>query len=72
MKRSVLADRVLHGLRKHALIGRGGRVVVALSGGYTREEANEKLARNHGMVASVSRAVAGTTGNRASLTLHLT
>jgi fructose-bisphosphate aldolase class I len=32
--------------------------VVALSGGYTREEANEKLARNNGMVASFSRALA--------------
>jgi fructose-bisphosphate aldolase class I len=32
--------------------------VVALSGGYTREEANEKLARNHGMTASFSRALA--------------
>jgi fructose-bisphosphate aldolase class I len=32
--------------------------VVALSGGYTREEANAKLARNHGMVASFSRALA--------------
>jgi len=32
--------------------------VVALSGGYTREEANDKLARNHGMVASFSRALA--------------
>jgi len=32
--------------------------VVALSGGYTREVANEKLARNHGMIASFSRALA--------------
>jgi fructose-bisphosphate aldolase, class I len=31
--------------------------VVALSGGYSREEANEKLARNHGMIASFSRAL---------------
>ncbi len=31
--------------------------VVALSGGYTREEANTRLARNHGMVASFSRAL---------------
>jgi len=31
--------------------------VVALSGGYTREEANERLARNHGVVASFSRAL---------------
>ena len=31
--------------------------VVALSGGYTMEEANEKLARNHGLIASFSRAL---------------
>jgi fructose-bisphosphate aldolase, class I len=31
--------------------------VVALSGGYAREEANRKLARNHGMTASFSRAL---------------
>lgn len=31
--------------------------VVALSGGYARDEANAKLARNHGMVASFSRAL---------------
>ena len=31
--------------------------VVALSGGYTREEANKRLARNHKMVASFSRAL---------------
>ncbi|HSG68896.1 MAG TPA: fructose bisphosphate aldolase [Planctomycetaceae bacterium] len=31
--------------------------VVALSGGYSREEANEILARNHNMVASFSRAL---------------
>jgi len=31
--------------------------VVALSGGYTREQANERLRRNHGIVASFSRAV---------------
>lgn len=31
--------------------------VFALSGGYTREEANERLARQHGMVASFSRAL---------------
>ncbi len=31
--------------------------VVALSGGYTREEANERLRRQHGMVASFSRAL---------------
>ena len=31
--------------------------VVALSGGYTRDEANERLCRNHGIVASFSRAL---------------
>ncbi len=31
--------------------------VVALSGGYTRDEANTRLARNNGMVASFSRAL---------------
>ena len=32
--------------------------VVALSGGYPQDEANEKLARNHGLIASFSRALA--------------
>jgi len=31
--------------------------VVALSGGYSRDEANERLSRQHGMVASFSRAL---------------
>lgn len=31
--------------------------VVALSGGYSRDEANEKLRKNHGVVASFSRAL---------------
>ena len=31
--------------------------VVALSGGYSRDEANRRLARQHGMVASFSRAL---------------
>ncbi|WP_020683150.1 fructose bisphosphate aldolase [Marinobacterium rhizophilum] len=31
--------------------------VVALSGGYSREQANERLAQNHGMIASFSRAL---------------
>jgi fructose-bisphosphate aldolase class I len=31
--------------------------VVALSGGYTRREANDRLRRNHGVVASFSRAL---------------
>jgi len=33
--------------------------VVALSGGYTLEEANQRLRRNHGIVASFSRALIG-------------
>jgi fructose-bisphosphate aldolase class I len=33
--------------------------VVALSGGYSREEANERLARNPGLIASFSRALIG-------------
>jgi fructose-bisphosphate aldolase class I len=32
--------------------------VVALSGGYSREEANNRLLRNHGVIASFSRALA--------------
>jgi fructose-bisphosphate aldolase class I len=31
--------------------------VVALSGGYSRDEANAKLAKNHGVIASFSRAL---------------
>jgi len=31
--------------------------VVALSGGYSRADANERLAQNHGMIASFSRAL---------------
>jgi fructose-bisphosphate aldolase class I len=31
--------------------------VLALSGGYSREEANDRLRRNHGVVASFSRAL---------------
>jgi fructose-bisphosphate aldolase class I len=31
--------------------------IVALSGGYTQSEANEKLAQNHGLIASFSRAL---------------
>ena len=33
--------------------------VVALSGGYSRDEANERLARNPGLIASFSRALVG-------------
>ena len=31
--------------------------VVALSGGYSRDDANLRLARNHGIIASFSRAL---------------
>lgn len=42
--------------------------VVALSGGYSREEANEKLARNHGLIASFSRALSeGLSVNQSAL-----
>lgn len=40
--------------------------VVALSGGYTRDEANERLARNPGLIASFSRAL--TEGLRVDMT----
>ena len=40
-------------LIKHAGVAR----VVALSGGYTRAEACRRLAANHGMIASFSRAL---------------
>ena len=32
--------------------------IVALSGGYPQDEANEKLAKNRGLIASFSRALA--------------
>ena len=39
--------------------------VVVLSGGYTQAEANEKLARNQGIIASFSRALTeGLTANQ--------
>ena len=39
--------------------------VVALSGGYSQTEANERLARNHGVIASLSRALTeGMTANQ--------
>jgi fructose-bisphosphate aldolase class I len=41
-------------LTKHPKVLR----VVALSGGYSREEANDRLRRNHGVIASFSRALA--------------
>jgi fructose-bisphosphate aldolase class I len=40
-------------LVSHPRVGR----VLALSGGYSREEANARLARNHGIIASFSRAL---------------
>ena len=47
-------DGLYADLTKHKNVLR----VVALSGGYSRAEANERLARNHGMTASFSRALA--------------
>jgi fructose-bisphosphate aldolase, class I len=47
-------DNLYSDLIKHPNVLR----VVALSGGYSREEANKKLARNNGMTASFSRALA--------------
>ena len=47
-------DDLYADLTKHKNVLR----VVALSGGYSRAEANERLARNHGMTASFSRALA--------------
>ena len=41
------------GLVKHPKVLK----VVALSGGYSRTEANERLRKNHGVVASFSRAL---------------
>ena len=47
--------------------------VVALSGGYTRDEANARLARNNGMVASFSRALAeGLTADQSDEAFHAT
>jgi fructose-bisphosphate aldolase class I len=47
--------------------------VVALSGGYSRDEANRRLARNHGMVASFSRAlVEGLTAQQSDDTFNST
>ena len=47
-------DDLYDGCVAHANVAR----VVALSGGYSREEANDRLSRQHGMVASFSRALA--------------
>jgi fructose-bisphosphate aldolase class I len=46
-------DNLYTDLIKHKNVLR----VVALSGGYPRDEANKRLARNHGMTASFSRAL---------------
>ena len=42
---------------KSVIDHKGAMRVVALSGGYTREEACKRLAANHGMIASFSRAL---------------
>jgi fructose-bisphosphate aldolase class I len=47
-------DNFYSELVKHPKVVR----VVALSGGYSREEANNRLRRNHGIIASFSRALA--------------
>ena len=46
-------DNLYEGIMKDPHVVR----VVALSGGYTQDDANEKLARNHGLIASFSRAL---------------
>ena len=46
-------DNLYSGCIEHANTLR----VVALSGGYSREESNQRLARQNGMVASFSRAL---------------
>jgi len=47
--------------------------VVALSGGYSREEANDRLSRNNGMVASFSRALAeGLSAQQSDAEFHAT
>lgn len=47
------ADDFYRGLVEHPNVLK----VVALSGGYSRDEANARLARNHGVIASFSRAL---------------
>jgi fructose-bisphosphate aldolase class I len=47
------ADDFYQELVKHPSVLR----VVALSGGYSREESNQRLSRNHGVIASFSRAL---------------
>ena len=56
-------DAQAHAARDRRLLRRPGRPparslrVVALSGGYSRDEANARLARNPGVIASFSRAL---------------
>ena len=56
-------DAQAHAARGGRLLRRARRApegrceVVALSGGYSREEANDRLARNQGVIASFSRAL---------------
>jgi len=47
------SDDFYAGLIRHPRVLR----VVALSGGYTQDEADTRLARNHGLIASFSRAL---------------
>ena len=47
-------DNLYEGIMKDPHVVR----VVALSGGYSQDDANKKLARNHGLIASFSRALA--------------
>ena len=53
-----LVDRVRRTIARYGLANTDSRVVVALSGGYSREEADEILVRQHGVIASFSRALA--------------
>ena len=58
MRRQREAESVfLNTIRRHKLLPGGGSVIVALSGGYSQAEANERLARNKGLIASFSRAL---------------
>jgi fructose-bisphosphate aldolase class 1 len=54
-----MEDRQILGPKRYnGESGLGHVRVVALSGGYTRAEACKRLALNHGMIASFSRALA--------------
>ena len=53
-------ERVAESLARHVAAAGGDlgvEVVVALSGGYSRQEANDRLSKNAGMIASFSRAL---------------